>query len=99
MVMSSLELLQRERHPSEERVRAWLKGNFCRCTGYQNIVDAVLATGGIPAAHEAGAAISPPSLREAARDGNAAGKRRWRRSRPVLGAAQFAILRPIRTTA
>src|SRR5499433_3308441 len=56
MVMSSLELLQRERHPSEERVRAWLKGNFCRCTGYQNIVDAVLATGGASTAHEAEAA-------------------------------------------
>ncbi|HEV8165765.1 MAG TPA: (2Fe-2S)-binding protein, partial [Actinomycetota bacterium] len=32
MIMSSLELLQREPQPSEERVRAWLKGNFCRCT-------------------------------------------------------------------
>src|SRR5215468_10337874 len=73
MIMSSLELLQRERHLSEERVRAWLKGNFCRCTGYQNIVDAVLATAGVPAAHEAGTATSPPSLREAARNGNAAG--------------------------
>jgi carbon-monoxide dehydrogenase large subunit len=73
MVMSSLELLQRERHPSEERVRAWLKGNFCRCTGYQNIVDAVLATDGMPAAHEAGAATSPLSLRGAGRDGNAGG--------------------------
>jgi aerobic carbon-monoxide dehydrogenase large subunit len=73
MVMSTLELLQRERHLSEERVRAWLKGNFCRCTGYQNIVDAVLATDGVPAAHEAGAATSPPSLQEAARDGNVAG--------------------------
>ena len=72
MVMSSLELLRRERHPSEERVRAWLKGNFCRCTGYQNIVDAVRAVDGAAAAHEAGAATSSPSLREAARDGNAA---------------------------
>jgi carbon-monoxide dehydrogenase small subunit len=59
MVMSSLELLQRERHLSEERVRAWLKGNFCRCTGYQNIVDAVLATDGVPAAHEAGRPLLP----------------------------------------
>src|SRR5262249_54467026 len=71
MVMSSLELLQRERHPSEERVRAWLKGNFCRCTGYQNIVDAVRATDGLPAAREPGAATSSPPPRDgeaAARD-------------------------------
>src|SRR5262245_26889901 len=56
MVMSSLELLQRERNPSEERVRAWLKGNFCRCTGYQNIVDAIRAADGASTAHEAEAA-------------------------------------------
>jgi aerobic carbon-monoxide dehydrogenase large subunit len=49
MVMSSLALLQREPHPSEERVRAWLKGNFCRCTGYQHIVDAIRAVGETPA--------------------------------------------------
>ena len=41
MIMSSLELLRREPQPSEERIRAWLKGNFCRCTGYQHIVDAI----------------------------------------------------------
>jgi aerobic carbon-monoxide dehydrogenase small subunit len=41
MIMSSLELLRREPQPSEERIRAWLKGNFCRCTGYQHIVNAV----------------------------------------------------------
>jgi carbon-monoxide dehydrogenase large subunit len=43
MIMSSLELLQRDPHPTEERVRTWLKGNFCRCTGYQHIVDAIRA--------------------------------------------------------
>jgi aerobic carbon-monoxide dehydrogenase large subunit len=73
MVMSSLELLQRERHPSEERVRAWLKGNFCRCTGYQNIVDAIRATDGVSNAHEAGAATSSASRPDGAGDGNAAG--------------------------
>ena len=45
MIMSSLELLRREPQPSEERIRAWLKGNFCRCTGYQHIVDAIGAAG------------------------------------------------------
>jgi carbon-monoxide dehydrogenase large subunit len=55
MVMSSLELLQGEPQPSEERVRAWLKGNFCRCTGYQHIVDAIRA-----AAQPAAAGASAP---------------------------------------
>jgi aerobic carbon-monoxide dehydrogenase large subunit len=73
MVMSSLELLERERHPSDERVRAWLKGNFCRCTGYQNIVDAVRATDGISAARETRTPTSSASPRAGAGDGNAAG--------------------------
>jgi aerobic carbon-monoxide dehydrogenase large subunit len=71
MVMSSLELLQREPRASEERVRAWLKGNFCRCTGYQHIVDAIRATDGVPASHEAGASPPSRSPRDGARNGNA----------------------------
>ena len=59
MIISSLELLQREPQPSEERVRAWLKGNFCRCTGYQHIVDAIRA------ASEAAATESPDAVTEA----------------------------------
>lgn len=46
MVMSSLELLQRNPEPSDADVRAWLKGNFCRCTGYQHIVEAVRSVRG-----------------------------------------------------
>jgi carbon-monoxide dehydrogenase small subunit len=43
MVMNAIELVSRHPNPSEETVRAGLEGNFCRCTGYQNIVKAVLA--------------------------------------------------------
>ena len=43
MIMTSVELLQRNPHPTAEQVRAGLEGNLCRCTGYQNIVKAVLA--------------------------------------------------------
>ncbi len=43
MIMSSLELLQRNPDPSEAEVREWLEGNLCRCTGYHNIVKSVLA--------------------------------------------------------
>lgn len=43
MIMSCVALLQRNPHPTEHQVRDWLKGNICRCTGYHNIVDAVLS--------------------------------------------------------
>ncbi|MEO8889018.1 MAG: (2Fe-2S)-binding protein [Jatrophihabitantaceae bacterium] len=43
MVMATVGLLQENPHPSEEEVRESLEGNFCRCTGYHNIVRAVLA--------------------------------------------------------
>ena len=41
MIMSSLDLLQKNPNPSEEEIRHGLAGNFCRCTGYHNIVKAV----------------------------------------------------------
>jgi carbon-monoxide dehydrogenase small subunit len=41
MVMSAIDLVNRDPHPSEEAIRAGLEGNLCRCTGYQNIVKAV----------------------------------------------------------
>jgi carbon-monoxide dehydrogenase small subunit len=41
MIMSSIALLERNPEPTEEEIRHELEGNFCRCTGYQNIVRAV----------------------------------------------------------
>ena len=41
-LMASVELLQRNPNPTELEVRHGLEGNMCRCTGYQNIVKAVL---------------------------------------------------------
>ncbi len=43
MVLSTIDLLQQNPDPSEAEVREWLEGNICRCTGYHNIVKAVLA--------------------------------------------------------
>ena len=43
MIMASADLLTRNPDPSEEDVREALAGNLCRCTGYQNIVKAVMA--------------------------------------------------------
>ncbi len=43
MVMATVSLLAEVPHPSERDVRLGLEGNLCRCTGYHNIVQAVLA--------------------------------------------------------
>ena len=54
MIMASADLLARNPDPSEEEVREALAGNLCRCTGYQNIVKAVMA-----AAKDKGGAWAP----------------------------------------
>jgi carbon-monoxide dehydrogenase small subunit len=41
MVMSAVDLVKNHAHATEEQIRCGLEGNFCRCTGYQNIVRAV----------------------------------------------------------
>jgi aerobic carbon-monoxide dehydrogenase small subunit len=41
MIMTAADLLQNNRKPSEEEIRTALEGNFCRCTGYHNIVKSV----------------------------------------------------------
>jgi len=46
MVMASISLLKEHPNPSEAEVREGLEGNLCRCTGYHNIVKAVLAAAG-----------------------------------------------------
>ncbi len=47
MIMAAVDLLARNPRPSEEDVRHGLEGNLCRCTGYHNIVKAVIdASGG-----------------------------------------------------
>ena len=46
MIMQSVDLLKENPHPSEEEIRLGLEGNLCRCTGYHNIVKAVLAASG-----------------------------------------------------
>jgi carbon-monoxide dehydrogenase small subunit len=43
MVLAAVSLLAENPDPTEEQVRAGLEGNLCRCTGYHNIVRAVLA--------------------------------------------------------
>ena len=46
MVMAAISFLNENPSPSEREVREGLEGNLCRCTGYHNIVKAVLAAAG-----------------------------------------------------
>src|SRR5215217_975283 len=41
MIMASISLLKEDPEPTEEEIREGLEGNYCRCTGYENIVKAV----------------------------------------------------------
>ena len=43
MVMSAIDLAKTNPNASEHEIREWLEGNICRCTGYHNIVKAVIA--------------------------------------------------------
>ena len=44
MLMSAQDLLRRHVEPSRDEIREHLSGNYCRCTGYQAIIDAVVTT-------------------------------------------------------
>ncbi len=41
MLLAAHELVQTQPHATREHVRMWISGNYCRCTGYQAIVDAI----------------------------------------------------------
>jgi aerobic carbon-monoxide dehydrogenase small subunit len=56
MIMAATDLLARNPNPTEEEVRKGLEGNLCRCTGYQNIVAAVLEA----AKAGGGESVAPP---------------------------------------
>jgi aerobic carbon-monoxide dehydrogenase small subunit len=49
MVIAAVSLLQETPSPTEQQVRVGLEGNLCRCTGYHNIVRAVLAAAEVTA--------------------------------------------------
>ena len=60
MVMSAVNLLNDNPRPTEQEIREGISGNFCRCTGYQHIVNAIQHASGqaVPPTHSAGP-ISP----------------------------------------
>ncbi|NCV90365.1 MAG: (2Fe-2S)-binding protein, partial [Betaproteobacteria bacterium] len=41
MLLTALSLMKEDSEPSRETIRAYISGNYCRCTGYQAIVDAI----------------------------------------------------------
>lgn len=43
MLLAAAELVEKQPKPSREQVREWISGNYCRCTGYHSIVDAIVA--------------------------------------------------------
>ena len=45
MILTASDLLSREPDPDDETIRLSLRGNYCRCTGYQSIVDSIRAAG------------------------------------------------------
>ncbi|WP_306113884.1 MULTISPECIES: (2Fe-2S)-binding protein [unclassified Roseovarius] len=51
MVMSAAALLSENPNPSEAEIRDYLEGNICRCTGYHNIVKAIMAAAGQDVSH------------------------------------------------
>ena len=57
MVMAATSLLAENPDPTEQQVRDGLEGNFCRCTGYHNIVRAVLAAAGERSGAEASSEV------------------------------------------
>jgi carbon-monoxide dehydrogenase small subunit len=63
MIMAAADLLARNPDPTEEEVRHGLEGNLCRCTGYHNIVKAVLDAAKAP--HTETVSAPPPPKPEA----------------------------------
>jgi carbon-monoxide dehydrogenase small subunit len=61
-LLSAVDLVSRRPDASEAEVREWLEGNYCRCTGYHNIVKAVRAAARATAAAARAAAKTQPAI-------------------------------------
>ena len=51
MIMSATDLLRRTPHPSREEIKDGIEGNFCRCTGYEQIIEAIEDVAGTEDSH------------------------------------------------
>ena len=61
MIMQATDLLAENPDPTEEQVRVGMEGNLCRCTGYHNIVKAILQAAGSSSSAVAGPGASAPA--------------------------------------
>jgi carbon-monoxide dehydrogenase small subunit len=61
MILASIDLLRENADPSDEEIREGLEGNLCRCTGYQNIVNAVRSAAAEMRAPGSGQAAAAPA--------------------------------------
>lgn len=68
MLLTAAALLEREPAPSRETIRKFISGNFCRCTGYQAIVDAVQDAARRTAGAADNAAVGMPAVADPAPD-------------------------------
>jgi carbon-monoxide dehydrogenase small subunit len=59
MIMTAMDLLSSNPDPSEEEIRYAIEGNYCRCTGYQNIVAAIQSAAATMRAKQAAATPAP----------------------------------------
>jgi carbon-monoxide dehydrogenase small subunit len=67
MIITVVDLLKNNPTPTEEEIRHGLEGNLCRCTGYQNIVEAVKHAASVAAQAMPAAEAKPEEMREAVR--------------------------------
>ncbi|MBU8912971.1 MAG: (2Fe-2S)-binding protein [Spirochaetales bacterium] len=51
MIMTATDLLRRTPHPSREEIKDGIEGNFCRCTGYEQIIEAIEDVAGTEDSH------------------------------------------------
>jgi len=89
MILNAKALLARRPNPTEEEVRDMLAGNFCRCTGYRKVIEAVLAASerllNVPVAPPFRAARA--GLKPGATAANGSGRARKKRATRLTGAA------------
>lgn len=96
MVMAAAALLERDPHPSRERIARWLGSNLCRCTGYQSILDAVeCAADGCegPARRSFATSIVPSGARRAEALEKATGRAVYAADLAVPGMLHGRVLR------
>ena len=98
--MQAVDLLEENPNPTEEEVRLGMEGNLCRCTGYHNIVKAVLHAAGRQGSDGMTATQDRPARREIGKDRRRkedqrliTGRTRWTDNITLPGMLHLAMVR------